>query len=79
MLTHLLAAPITSTAYHKMGHLCCAVFVSIVSSALLMSHLLVAPIRHCDMMGMLLLSFATHLAACMCVLFVSVHLDVTVV
>ena len=52
MLAHLLGAPITCTACHKMSHLCCVVFVSIVSSVLLMSHLLVVPIRHCDMMGM---------------------------
>ena len=63
MLAHLLGAPITCTACHKMSHLCCVVFVSIVSSVLLMSHLLVVLIRHCDMMGMLLLSCG---AACMC-------------
>ena len=55
-------------------HLCCAVFVSIVSSLLLF---LVAPIRHCDMDAAA--EFCHYLAACMCVLFVRVHHDVTVV
>ena len=67
MLAHLLAAPITCATYHKMSHLCCAVFVSIVSSLLL-------SIRHCDMDAAA--EFCHYLV---CVLFVRVHHDVTVV
>ena len=52
----------------------CAVLCSIVSGLLLF---LVAPIRHCDTDAAA--EFCHYLAACMCVLFVRVHHDVTVV
>ena len=52
--------------------LCCVCFYCEQFAALL-----VAPIRHCDMDAAA--EFCHYLAACMCVLFVRVHHDVTVV
>ena len=69
MLAHLLAAPITCATYHKMSHLCCVCFYCEQFAALL-----VAPIRHCDMDAAA--EFCHYLV---CVLFVRVHHDVTVV
>ena len=50
-----------SLSQNESSVLCCVRFYC--EFCMLMSHLLVAPIRHCDMMGMLLLSCG---AACMC-------------